>query len=87
MNIGVGKEILIRDLAKLIQKVVGYKGTLFWDASRPDGQPRRRLDAAHAWQTFGFKAATPFEEGLRKTVNWFLKNQRSKTFKGVKRSS
>ena len=71
VNIGSGSEISIRALAELIAKVVGFTGTLRWDATRPDGQPRRRLDVTRARESFGFTASTPLEEGLRRTVEWY----------------
>jgi GDP-L-fucose synthase len=52
--------------------VVGYKGEIVWDSSKPDGQPRRMLDVSRAERLFGFKAATQFEDGLRKTVEWYI---------------
>lgn len=72
VNLGAGFEISIKDLAKLIKKIIGFKGSLIWDKTKPDGQPRRRLDTAKALQEFGFKATTPFEAGLKKTIDWYL---------------
>jgi GDP-L-fucose synthase len=71
VNIGAGFEIKIADLAAKIKTLVGYPGELKWDASRPDGQPRRRLDTTRAEKLIGFKAATDFDEGLRRTIDWF----------------
>lgn len=71
INIGAGFEISIRDLATLIARLTGFKGTLQWDASKPDGQPRRCLDTSRAFDRFGFRSATPFEEGLKKTIDWY----------------
>ena len=71
VNLGAGFEISIADLATLIAKVTRYKGRLVWDASRPDGQPRRCLDVSRAEKEFGFRATTPFEEGLRETIAWY----------------
>jgi GDP-L-fucose synthase len=68
VNIGAGFEISIKDLAELIVKLAGYKGRLRWDASKPDGQPRRCLDTERATREFGFKAGTSFEDGLRRTI-------------------
>ncbi len=76
VNIGSGMEISIRNLAALINKLVGFRGQIQWDPSKPDGQPRRCLDTSRAEQLFGFKAQVPFEEGLRKTVDWYLNNRR-----------
>jgi GDP-L-fucose synthase len=71
VNLGSGKEIVISDLASLILKMVGFEGEIAWDASKPDGQPRRCLDTSKAEREFGFKAHTGLEEGLRKTVSWY----------------
>ncbi len=74
VNIGSGKEIIIRDLVYLIRNTVGYEGEVVWDASRPDGQPKRMLDTSKAKLEFGFEAKTPFEIGLRKTIDWYREN-------------
>ena len=71
VNLGAGFEISIADLATLIAKCTRYNGRLGWDASRPDGQPRRCLDVSRAEKEFGFRATTPFEEGLRETIAWY----------------
>jgi GDP-L-fucose synthase len=71
VNIGAGFEITIRDLAELIARLSGFKGKLRWDASKPDGQPRRCLDTSRAENEFGFKAKTSFEEGLGRTIEWY----------------
>jgi len=72
VNLGSGSEISMRDLAELVRKAAGYPGDLAWDASRPDGQPRRCLDTSRAERAFGFRARTPFEIGLKRTVEWYL---------------
>ena len=72
VNLGSGKEIIIRDLALLIQQLIGYTGELRWDTTKPDGQPRRRLDVSRAEQEFSFKACVPFEEGLKRTIEWYV---------------
>ena len=72
VNLGSGSEISTRDLAELIKSIVGYRGELVWDPSRPDGQPRRALDTSRAEEAFGFKARTPFRVGLERTVEWYL---------------
>src|SRR6266542_1605693 len=72
VNLGSGSEISTRDLAEQIKKVTRYPGELVWDASRPDGQPRRALDTSRAAREFGFTAATPFSVGLERTVQWYL---------------
>jgi GDP-L-fucose synthase len=70
VNLGSGEEIAIRDLAALVAAAVGYSGEFVWDTSRPNGQPRRRLDVTRARQWLGFEARTPLAEGLRRTVAW-----------------
>lgn len=71
VNLGSAFEISIRDLAELIAQLTGFDGQLVWDTSRPNGQPRRKLDTSRAEQLLGFRAKTPFEEGLRRTVEWY----------------
>jgi len=71
VNLGSGYEIRIKDLAELIGKLTGFKGELVWDTSKPNGQPRRGLDVTRAEERFGFRSQTPFEEGLRRTVEWY----------------
>jgi GDP-L-fucose synthase len=71
VNLGAGFEITIRDLAELIARLTGFSGRLVWNTSQPDGQPRRCLDTTRAASFFGFTAVTPFEEGLRRTVEWY----------------
>jgi GDP-L-fucose synthase len=77
VNLGTGIEITIRDLAEKIRALVGYEGELRWDASQPDGQPRRRLDPSRAVAEFGFRARTDFETGLRRTLDWYLEHGRA----------
>jgi GDP-L-fucose synthase len=71
VNLGSGAEIRIGDLVHLIAGLTRFEGEIIWDASKPDGQPRRRLDTTKAMQLFGFQAATPLEEGLRRTIEWY----------------
>ena len=71
VNIGAGFEISIRDLVGLIIELTGFKGTVIWDETKPDGQPRRMLDTARAYHEFGFKARTDFRVGLTKTIEWY----------------
>jgi GDP-L-fucose synthase len=71
VNIGTGFEISIRDLVRLIAELTGFTGKVAWDASRPDGQPRRMLDTGRAYREFGFRAKTGFKEGLQKTIEWY----------------
>lgn len=72
VNLGAGFEITIKDLANLIKKLTDYGGKIVWDRSKPDGQPRRMLDVTKAKKEFGFQASTSFEDGLRKTIDWYI---------------
>jgi len=71
VNLGVGHEIATRDLVPLIIRLTGFAGEVRWDATKPDGQQRRALDASWARERFGFEAGTPFEEGLSWTIDWY----------------
>ncbi len=73
VNIGAGFEISIKDLVNLIAKLMNFKGKIRWDKTKPDGQPRRMLDVSRAEKEFGFRAKTNFEEGLKKTIQWYKK--------------
>jgi GDP-L-fucose synthase len=75
VNLGVGKEITIRELVSLIAELTGYDGKVVWDTSKPDGQPRRCLDTSKARKEFGFVAKTDLVEGLKKTIDWYLQNR------------
>ena len=75
MNLGSGQEITIRDLTELVTRLSGFTGKVVWDASKPDGQPRRRLDVSKAQQHLGFTAKTSLEEGLRRTIAWYEQNR------------
>ncbi len=77
VNLGSGQEISIRDLAELIARLTGFEGEIIWDTSKPNGQPRRALDTSRAEQFFGWRATTPFEQGLRETIAWFRGNRES----------
>ncbi len=72
VNIGAGREISIRELVQTIADICGYHGDVRWDASQPDGQPRRMLDITRARERFGFEARTGFEAGLRRTIEWYV---------------
>lgn len=76
VNIGAGEEITIRHLVELIGKLTGYTGSIRWDTSRPDGQPRRMLDTTRARERFGFTAQVGLEEGLRRTIDWWVRHGR-----------
>jgi len=71
INLGSSSEISIANLAELIRKLVGYKGRIVFDKSKPGGQPRRKADTSRAKKEFGFESSTTFEEGLRKTIAWY----------------
>ena len=71
VNLGSGMEISIKELAMLIARLTGYIGEFVWDTSKPNGQPRRALDVSRAEKLFGFRARVPFEEGLRRTIEWY----------------
>ena len=77
VNLGSGQEISIKDLVQTISRLTGFTGELVWDTSKPNGQPRRVLDTTRAEQYFGFRAQTDFEEGLRRTIEWY-KDRRNK---------
>ncbi len=78
VNIGAGFEISIKQLVKLICKLMDYNGKIIWDKSKPDGQPRRMLDTTKAEKEFGFTAKTDFAFGLEKTIAWYIKYYRTK---------
>lgn len=75
VNLGNGREIRIADLAEMVRREVGFAGRIVWDASQPNGQPRRCLDTTRARERFDFVARTPFEEGLRRTVAWYREHR------------
>jgi len=71
VNLGVGQEIKVKDLIYLIKDLSGFEGEVDWDVSKPDGQPRRRLDTSRAKKEFGFEAKVTFREGLKQTIEWY----------------
>jgi len=77
VNLGSDLEISIKDLAELVAKLVKYKGKIRWDGSKPDGQPRRKLDTSRAEREFGFKTKMDFEEGLKRTIDWYRNNDQN----------
>jgi GDP-L-fucose synthase len=79
VNLGAGFEITIRDLVELIARLMGFTGELRFDATQPDGQPRRSLDTSRAERLFGFRATTSFEDGLRRTIAWYRERGRAGT--------
>jgi len=72
VNLGTDEEMPISELVGIIRELVGFSGEVRWDTSRPDGQPRRRVDPSRARHAFGFEATVPFREGLRRTIDWYL---------------
>lgn len=72
VNIGAGSEITIRDLVEIMVELTGFKGNVIWDKTKPDGQPRRKLDTSKAETEFGFRAKTSFYDGLKETLSWYL---------------
>jgi GDP-L-fucose synthase len=75
INLGNNHEVTIRETVELIAKLVDYHGELVWDPSKPDGQPRRRVDPSRAEALFGWQAEMPFEEGLRRTIEWYMNHR------------
>jgi len=75
VNLGSGYEISIKDLTEMVIRLTGFKGRLVWDTEKPNGQPRRGLDVSRAKEYFGWQAQVPFEEGLRRTIEWFKENR------------
>lgn len=75
VNLGSGYEISIKDLNETIGRLTGFKGKIIWDTSKPNGQPRRGLDTSRATERFGWKAQMDFEEGMKRTIAWYLKNR------------
>jgi len=71
VNLGSSVEISIKDLVELIVELTGFKGAVDWDHSKPDGQPRRKLNIERAWKEFGFRSTTAFRDGLRETIRWY----------------
>jgi len=76
VNLGAGFEITIKNLAEKIKQLTGFEGKLTWDTSKPDGQPRRCLDTTRAKQLFGFEAQMSFEEGLKRTIDWWRQHKK-----------
>ena len=71
VNLGSSYEISIRELLQTIARLTGFQGRIVWDTTKPNGQPRRKLDVSRAQEFFGFSAQTPFEEGLQRTIDWY----------------
>ncbi len=87
VNLGANHEIAIKELIHDVAEITGFAGRIEWDASKPDGQPRRCVDASRAKELFGFEATTPFLEGLRRTYLWFMANRQEAETLGLSRTS
>ena len=77
VNLGNGREVIIKDLVEIIAHLTGFEGEVRWQAGKPDGQPRRQLDTTRAYEKFGFRAQASLEDGLRKTIDWYEKSLES----------
>src|SRR5262249_39258669 len=77
VNVGAGREIAIRDLVAEIAALSGFRGEIVWDATKPDGQPRRSVDVSRAEREFGFRASTDFTAGLGATIDWYRARRKS----------
>jgi GDP-L-fucose synthase len=75
VNLGTGEDIFIHDLVEIVKTAVGYEGTVIWDASKPDGTPRKVMDVSRMSKELGWKASIPIEEGVESTVKWYLQNK------------
>ena len=75
VNLGSGREIIIKELVNMISDLTGFDGSINWDTSKPDGQPRRKLDTSRAENRFDWTATTAFEVGLRQTIEWYESNR------------
>ncbi len=78
VNLGNGREVVIKDLVETIARLTGYQGEIKWQSDKPDGQPRRQLDTTRAFEKFGFRAQTSLEDGLRKTIDWYENSFKAK---------
>jgi GDP-L-fucose synthase len=87
VNLGSGEEIEIRDLAELVADVTGFEGEIVWDASKPNGQPRRRLETSRAEALFGFRARTRLREGIERTVAWYAHSRLGREWLGRSRGT
>ena len=83
VNLGANHEVAIKELVHDVAEITGFAGRIEWDATKPDGQPRRCVDPARAKELFGFEATTPFAEGLRRTYRWYLANRHEAESRGV----
>jgi GDP-L-fucose synthase len=78
VNLGNGREVVIKELVEMIARLTGFEGEIKWQSDKPDGQPRRQLDTRRAAERFGFQARTSLEEGLRQTIDWYEATSRSR---------
>jgi GDP-L-fucose synthase len=76
INLGTDREITIRETVETIAELTGFSGELVWDSTKPDGQPRRRIDPSRAEQLLGWRAQMPFRDGLKNTIEWYLANRK-----------
>ena len=83
VNLGADRELPIRELVQIMVDLIGYEGEVRWDASKPDGQPRRGVDGSRAEKEFGFVATTTFEDGLARTLEWFLAHRAEAEARGI----
>jgi nucleoside-diphosphate-sugar epimerase len=77
VNLGSGMEISMKELITLIVELTGFEGDIQWDATKPDGQPRRALDSSKAKDRFGFVAQTDFRKGLQRTIDWYVQHRKT----------
>lgn len=75
VNLGASRELLIKELVEVIAELTGFEGRIAWDSTKPDGQPRRGVDASRAREAFGFVAGTDFRDGLQRTIEWYRANR------------
>ena len=78
VNLGNGREVVIKDLVEMIARLTGFEGEIRWQPDKPDGQPRRQLDTGRAAERFGFHPRTSLEQGLRQTIDWYETNSMSR---------
>jgi len=79
VNLGSGQEVSIKYLVETVAALTGFTGSIFWDITEPNGQPRRCLDVTRAQQSFGFKAGTDLDAGLRRTLEWYLASRQNQS--------
>jgi nucleoside-diphosphate-sugar epimerase len=79
VNVGTGVETSIAELARTVAELTDFTGEIVWDRSKPNGQPRRQLDATRAAERFGFRARTPLRDGLERTIAWYRENALART--------